>query len=58
VKNSFQLESALKKKSNAITYYCICEAQAAGIMCIAWETSNTNLADLLLTKNLMDPFIS
>jgi hypothetical protein len=27
-------------------------------MCIAWETSNTNLADLLLTKNLMDPFIS
>ena len=46
-KNSKQLKSILKKKHNAIAYHRICEAQAAGIVQIAWETGKTNLADIL-----------
>ena len=47
-KNSTQLESTLKKKHNAIAYHRTCEAQAAGIVQIAWETGKTNLADMLI----------
>jgi hypothetical protein len=35
------------KKRNAINYHAVCEAVAAGIMCIGNEDWDTNLADLL-----------
>jgi len=54
VKNSTRPESALKKKHNAISYHSVCEAQTAGIVHIAHEDGNTNLADLL-TKCLAAP---
>ena len=47
-KNSKQLESTLKKKHNAIAYHRTCEAQAARIVQISWETGKTNLADILM----------
>ena len=43
VKNSSQPESTLKKKSNAVAYHRVREAQAAGIMRIAWETGKFEL---------------
>ena len=46
-KNSTLPESTLKKKYNAIAYHCTREAIAAGLLRIAWEDGNTNLADLL-----------
>jgi hypothetical protein len=53
-KNSTKPESTLKKKHNAIAYHRTREAQAAGIVRIAWEASETNLADLF-TKLLTGP---
>lgn len=47
VKNTSIPESQLKKKSNAIAYHFVREAVAAGIAKIGYETSKTNLADLL-----------
>jgi hypothetical protein len=53
-KNSTVPESTLKKKHNAIAYHRTREAQAAGIIRIAWESGDTNIADLL-TKLLPRP---
>ena len=47
-------ESTLKKKHNAIAYHRVREAQAAGVMRIAKEDGETNLADIL-TKSLPGP---
>jgi hypothetical protein len=54
VKNSTKPESTLKKKNNAIAYHRVREAQAAGIVRIAKEDGETNLADVL-TKCLPGP---
>jgi RPA family protein len=54
VKNSTRPESTLKKKHNAISYHRVREAQAAGIVRIAKEDGETNLADVL-TKCLPAP---
>jgi hypothetical protein len=53
-KNSTKPESTLKKKHNAIAYHRTREAQAAGMVRIAWEDGNFNLADVL-TKLLPGP---
>jgi len=53
-KNSTKPESTLKKKHNAIAYHRTREAQAAGLVRIAWEDGNYNLADVL-TKLLAGP---
>ena len=53
-KNSTQPESVLKKKHNAIAYHRTRKAQAAGLVRIAWEEGETNLADIL-TKLLPGP---
>jgi hypothetical protein len=47
-------ESTLKKKYNAICYHKAREAQAEGVIRIAWESTDTNLADML-TKCLAGP---
>ena len=47
VKNSTKPESTLKKKHSAIAYHRVREAQAAGIVRIAKEDGETNLADVL-----------
>lgn len=52
--NSTRPESTLKKKHNAIAYHRTREAQAAGIVRIAWEDGRFNIADLL-TKLLPGP---
>ena len=54
VKNTTRPESTLKKKHNAIAYHRTREAQAAGIVRIAKEDGETNLADLF-TKLLAGP---
>lgn len=54
VKNLTKPESTLKKKHNAIAYHRVREAQAAGIIRIAWEAGEFNLADIL-TKQLAGP---
>jgi hypothetical protein len=54
VKSSVQPESTLKKKHNAIAYHHVREAQATDIIQVAWEPTNSNLADLL-TKVLPGP---
>jgi hypothetical protein len=54
VKNSTKPESALKKRHNAIAYHRCREAQAAGIIRIAFERGATNIADLF-TKLLSGP---
>ena len=54
VKNTSLPESVLSKKHNAINYHAVREAVAAGIMRVAKEDGETNLADLL-TKNLNLP---
>ena len=53
-KNSTRPESVLKKKHNAIAYHRTREAQAAGILRIAWESGKFNIADIL-TKLLPGP---
>ena len=52
--NTTRPESTLKKKHNAIAYHRAREAQAAGIVRIAKEDGDTNLADLF-TKLLPGP---
>ena len=47
-------KSTLKKKHNAIAYHRVREAQAAGVIQIAKEDGNMNLADVL-TKSLLGP---
>ena len=47
VNNTTKPESTLKKKHNAIAYHRVREAVAAGTIRIAWEDTNTNLAELL-----------
>ena len=54
VKNSTNPESVLKKKHCAIAHHKVREAQAARVVRIAWEDTNTNLADLF-TKLLDGP---
>jgi hypothetical protein len=44
----------LKKRHNAIAYRRAREAQAAGIIRVAWENGETNIADLL-TKLMLGP---
>ena len=51
VKNTSLAESTLSKKHNAVNYHAVCEACAAGIMRVAKEPNETNLADLF-TKPL------
>ena len=51
VKNTSLPESTLSKKHNAINYHTVREACAAGIMRVAKEPTETNLADLF-TKPL------
>jgi hypothetical protein len=52
--NATRPESTLKKKHNAIAHHRAREAQAAGIVRIAKENGDTNLADLF-TKLLAGP---
>jgi hypothetical protein len=40
-------ESTLKKCHNDIAYHRAREAQAAGIICVAWESGNMQIGDLL-----------
>ena len=47
VKNASIPESTLAKNHNAINYHALCEAAAAGIICVGKEDGQTNLADLL-----------
>ena len=47
VRNTSAPESQLKKKSNSIAYHFVREAAAADIVRIAYEPSETNLADVL-----------
>ena len=54
VKNTSFSESVLLKKHNMINYHAVREAVAAGIMRVAKEDGETNLADLL-TKSLNLP---
>ena len=54
VKNTTAPESVLKKRHNAIAYHRAREAQAAGIIRVAWENGETNIADLL-TKLMPGP---
>ena len=46
VKNATKPESVLQKKHCAISYHRTREAQAMGMVRIAWEDTKTNLADL------------
>jgi hypothetical protein len=50
-KNARAPESTLNKKSLSICYHAVREAIAAGIIRVAWEDTNINLADLL-TKTM------
>ena len=52
--NTTNLESTLKKKHNAIAYHRVREAHAAGVIWIAKDDGETNLADVL-TKSLLGP---
>ena len=54
VMNTTKPKSTLKKKHNAIAYHRVREAQAAGVIRIAKEDGETNLADVL-TKSLPGP---
>ena len=54
VKNATVPESTLKKKHNAIFHHRAREAQASGVVRIAWQAGTGNLADFL-TKILPGP---
>jgi hypothetical protein len=43
VKDSTAPESTLKKHCNAIAYHHAREEQAAGIICVGWESSDTQI---------------
>lgn len=47
VKNTSFPESMLRKKSNSIAYHFVRESVAGGVIKIGYETSATNLADML-----------
>jgi hypothetical protein len=47
VHNTTALESVLEKKSNAIAYHFVQENVAMGVIKIAYEPSETNLANAL-----------
>ena len=47
VRNSCVPESVLKKKSNSIAYHFVRESVAARIICVAYEESGSNKADIL-----------
>ena len=47
VNNASRSESGLKKKSLAMCYHMIREANASGMIRIAWESVNENIADIL-----------
>ena len=47
VMNVHKPESTKQKKHNAINYYAVCEAAAAGILRVEKEDGETNLTDLL-----------
>jgi hypothetical protein len=49
--NSSSPASTLKKKSNSIAYHCVRESVAADEQRVTYESTHTNLADLL-TKPL------
>jgi fatty acid/phospholipid biosynthesis enzyme len=51
VKNSSIPETMLRRKHNSIAYHRVQESAAAGIVCIGYVHSSTNLADML-TKPL------
>ena len=55
VKNASLPESALSKKHNAVNCHTVQEAVAAGIMRVAKEPTNTNLADFF-TEPLSRPW--
>mmetsp|Transcript_12766 Transcript_12766/g.18321 ORF Transcript_12766/g.18321 Transcript_12766/m.18321 type:complete len:118 (-) Transcript_12766:261-614(-) len=56
--NSTNPESTLKKKHKAIAYHRVVrEAVAAGTICVAWEPTDTNIADMV-TKCLGDPALA
>jgi hypothetical protein len=44
--------SLLKKKSNVIAYHCVRESVASDEERVTYESTHTNLADLLTTKPL------
>jgi hypothetical protein len=46
-KNSTFPKPVFKKKHNSIAYHRTREAQAAGTVRIAWESGETNVADIL-----------
>jgi hypothetical protein len=54
VKNLTGPEAVLKKRHNAIAYHRAREVQAAGIIKVAWENGEMNIADLL-TKFMPGP---
>ena len=54
IKNSSIPESTLKKKSNSIAYHYVREKVAAGVVEIYYESTETNLADML-TKTQSGP---
>jgi hypothetical protein len=54
VKNMTAPELVLKKHHNVIAYHHAREAQAAGIIRVAWENGDTNIADVL-TKLMPGP---
>jgi hypothetical protein len=49
--NTTAPESMLNKKSNSITYHCVCEAVAMEDIVTAYEPTDTNISDLM-TKAL------
>jgi len=51
VKSTSNAESSLKKKHCSVAYHRIRESAASGIIIVLYESSATNLADLL-TKSL------
>ena len=48
VNNKAKPKSMLKKKSNGIAYHFVHESMASGMCKIAYEPSETTLADLLM----------
>jgi hypothetical protein len=54
VKSSMRPESTLKKRNILICYHKVRELQAGGLVQVAWENGDTNLADIL-TKIVMGP---
>jgi hypothetical protein len=57
VNNSTKPKSTLKKKHNAFAYHRVREAVVAGTIRIAWETTHTNISDML-TKCILGPALS